>query len=143
MTGRTTVVQDPTGDRPWPEEAAAKDVLHLDDATLPGALATHPKLLVFFYAAWCGHCKHFKPVYQDLATELQSEGSGGLLAAIDASSPDGRASAAQYNVEAYPTIIYFEYGKRGVGWETCWRSERDNTPTRVFVHFGKLETARW
>lgn len=64
--------QDPTGDLPWDEDAAAQDVHHLTDETFDATLKKEKQALVMFYAPWCGHCKSLKPKWQALATELKA-----------------------------------------------------------------------
>jgi len=68
----------------------------------------HNKVLVMFYAPWCGHCKHAKPDYAKAAKELLG-GSDGVLAAVDCTSSSSVCS--QFDVKGYPTIKLFVNGK--------------------------------
>ena len=68
------------------------------------------KTLILFYATWCGHCQHFKPVFVDLA----KNGKANYLA-VNMSSPSemtkNKMNNWKFKVQGYPTIVSFYNGQ--------------------------------
>ena len=60
------------------------------------------KTIKYFSATWCGPCKSFKPVMNEIA----SEGYSVQFIDIDQSS----SVAEQYNVRSVPTVVIEENG---------------------------------
>ena len=60
------------------------------------------KTMKYFSATWCGPCKSFKPVMNEIA----SEGHSVQFIDVD-ESPD---LAQQYNVRSVPTVVIEENG---------------------------------
>ncbi len=60
------------------------------------------KTAKYFSATWCGPCKTFKPIMQELASE------GYLVQILDIDQ--NKALAQQYNVRSVPTTIIEENG---------------------------------
>ena len=60
------------------------------------------KTIKYFSATWCGPCKAFKPVMNEIA----SEGYSVQFIDIDQSS----ALAESYNVRSVPTVVIEENG---------------------------------
>lgn len=61
------------------------------------------KTAKYFSASWCGPCKMFKPV----VNELISEGHSIEIVDVD----DNQDLAMQYQVMSIPTIVFEEDGK--------------------------------
>lgn len=104
-------LRDPEGDVPWEEEPDAADVVHIESTKDFQKLLNKEKkpLLTMFYAPWCGHCKRMKPEFAGAATELKGEA---ILAGMDVDRPENMATRQVYNITGFPTILYFEKGKR-------------------------------
>jgi len=104
-----TFLKDPTGDLPWEEDPAAADVKHLSSPQQFNKFFKQEKgrVLVMFYAPWCGHCKRMKPDFQSAATELKGVAT---LAAMDANKPENSPIGKRYNVTGFPTIFFFDEG---------------------------------
>ena len=72
----------------------------LQEATKKG------KVLVDFFATWCGPCKMIAPVLEDLANDPSF---GVRIVKVDVDeAPD---AAMEYKVQAIPTLLLFVDGK--------------------------------
>lgn len=102
---------NPTADPPWSEDPTANNVKHIDGPKELGSLLQAEKkpVLMFFYAPWCGHCKHMKPEFAGAATEVKGQC---VLAAMDVDKPEAFSVREHFNITGFPTIIYFEDGQR-------------------------------
>ncbi|MDC3321277.1 protein disulfide isomerase family protein [bacterium] len=58
--------------------------------------------VVEFYAPWCGHCQHLKPIYSELAEKMK-----GQMAFAAADCTNARALCGRYGVSGYPTLRVF------------------------------------
>ncbi|KAJ3105950.1 hypothetical protein HDU97_007296 [Phlyctochytrium planicorne] len=65
--------------------------------------------LVEFYAPWCGHCKNLAPIYEKVARTFATE-KNCVVANLDATVT--KDVADRYGVQGYPTIKFFEAGKK-------------------------------
>lgn len=105
----TTFLKDPKGEAPWEEDPGSGDVLHINDPKqFAKALKTEKgKLMIMFYAPWCGFCKRMKPDYQKAATEIKGSA---VMAALDVTRPNNNQISRKYNITGFPTLLYFENG---------------------------------
>ena len=60
------------------------------------------KTMKYFSAVWCGPCKAFKPIMQEIANE------GHSVSFIDIDNQ--QSIAEQYNVRSVPTVVIEENG---------------------------------
>jgi thioredoxin 1 len=68
-------------------------------------LSKHPKTLAVFFASWCPYCRNF------LATVDKTLGNYGFEYILHVSLDDyDNPMWDTYNVDAVPTLIYFEKG---------------------------------
>jgi len=75
--------------------------LNLTDATFDEAIAENEIVLVDFWAAWCGPCRSFAPVFEK-ASQAHPDIA---FAKVDTESE--RALAAQTGIRAIPTLMAF------------------------------------
>jgi len=67
-------------------------------------------IVALFYAPWCGHCKTFKPVFQDAMTKLNgktsknSEISGKTIRLSMIDCDENPELGKKYSISGYPTI---------------------------------------
>src|SRR5439155_7367537 len=69
-----------------------------------------------FYATWCAPCRWMdRVVYPD---PLLAEASEGVrMIRVDVDSPAGKALAARFDVQAYPTLVFMgRDGKESLRW---------------------------
>lgn len=105
---------DPNAGQPsikddWVEVAGYEHIHLLDDANFDEFIETKKKVLVMFYAPWCGHCKTMKPAYAQAATDATSFLPGSYLAAVDATR--SKRLAEKFALKGFPTLKYFENGQ--------------------------------
>lgn len=67
-------------------------------------LANNTKVLVDFYADWCGPCKMLAPVLEDVSKEHED------IAFIKVNVDQVSDLAAKFNIMSIPTLIAFKSG---------------------------------
>ena len=60
-----------------------------------------------FYADWCGPCKSFAPVIDQLKKEL-----GNTIRVIKIDIDKNQALAQKLNIQSIPTVMIYQEGKR-------------------------------
>jgi protein disulfide-isomerase-like protein len=89
--------------------SASHYVLELTDSNFQETLDKYPSIMIDFYASWCGHCQHFKPIYEKASIALHNKGSVSVLARVDAYYYTDIKHA--WKIGGYPTILYFQHGQ--------------------------------
>ncbi len=82
------------------------ELRHIEAAEFEQVISSGNKILVDFFATWCGPCKMIAPMLEDLAEEL-AEGQEIVKFDID----KGIDIAGKYMVTAVPTLVMFKDGK--------------------------------
>lgn len=86
-------------------------VIHLSNENFD-ELIKEGKVLVDFYAEWCGPCKMLGPVIEEVSNEVSN------VKIIKVNVDEHSALAQQYGVMSIPTLILFNHGnivKQNVG----------------------------
>jgi protein disulfide-isomerase-like protein len=65
-----------------------------------------------WWLSGCGHCKAAKPKFQD-AAEQMADKKKVAFAAVDCTTTVNQELCSQEEVQGYPTIKYYNYGKKG------------------------------
>jgi thiol-disulfide isomerase/thioredoxin len=92
------------------------------------AFENAPASLKIFYADWCGHCKTFKPIYEnDLPDMINKQKINCTIDAIDAEK--NKEQASKYEVKGFPTtILELPDGKK-----IKYEGEREPKPIIDFI----------
>jgi thioredoxin 1 len=86
---------------------ASENVLTLTEANFASEVqnSTVP-VLVDFWAEWCGPCRMLAPILDQIATE-----KAGVLKVAKVDVDSQPAIAAQFNIRAMPTLLFFKGGE--------------------------------
>ena len=82
-------------------------VIHSDDSLFPKHLTDHSKVIVKYYADWCGSCKLFAPKYKRLSGDERFTGITFLEVNAEI-NPDARKLGSVNNL---PSFSIFNDGK--------------------------------
>ena len=132
------------------DDEAEEAVFTLTSENFNSFIAENSKVLVEFYAPWCGHCKKLAPEYEKAAQLLKAdENIDTVLAKVDATEEKDLAS--KYGVRGFPTLKYFtgdvenpsDYsGGRTESTIVSWLSQRALPPVTDIDSAEALETFR-
>ena len=80
-------------------------MIYVTDADFESVLKVHGRVLVDFYATWCGPCRMLAPELE----KFEAENNDIVIAKVDVD--DCIQTAVKYKIDAIPCLILFENGK--------------------------------
>ncbi|XP_055549541.1 protein disulfide-isomerase A5 [Wyeomyia smithii] len=95
---------EPYGDYPGSDK-----IIMISDKNVDDVLHNEDRLLVMFYAPWCGHCKRMKPEFAETANLLVKTNVSGKVAAVDCT--EQTKTAEKFEIQGFPTLKFFVRGK--------------------------------
>jgi thioredoxin 1 len=81
-------------------------VLQVTEETIGGVIRSHPRVLIDFWAEWCGPCRTVGPAIEELAMEFE-----GRVTVGKCNVDENPRIAAQLSISAIPTLILFSHGQ--------------------------------
>jgi len=82
-----------------------EEVVTLTTSNFDEFIQTNERVLVEFYAPWCGHCKALTPEYEKAAISLKNKNAKTKLAKVDATVE--KDLATKYEIRGFPTLKFF------------------------------------
>lgn len=82
------------------------EILQFDEDSLKEVLQSKKKVLVDFFATWCGPCKMLAPILEEICKEVGEEV---VIGKIDVD--ENFDLARSYGIMSVPTLLLFDNGE--------------------------------
>ncbi len=82
-------------------------IIHVDNLNEFNEKIASGRVLVDFFATWCGPCKMLSPILE----EVDARGEAGDLLIVKVDVDEAGEIAMKFGIQSIPTLILFENGK--------------------------------
>ena len=82
-------------------------IVHVNDIKEFDELIAKKRVLVDFFATWCGPCKMLSPILE----EIDQRGEAGDLLIVKVDVDEATEIAARFHIQSIPTLMLFNEGK--------------------------------
>lgn len=82
-------------------------IVHVNDMKEFDELIAKKRVLVDFFATWCGPCKMLSPILE----EIDQRGEAGDLLIVKVDVDEATEIAARFHIQSIPTLMLFNEGK--------------------------------
>ena len=82
-------------------------IIHVNNVNEFNEKVSKGRVLVDFFATWCGPCKMLAPILE----EIDERKEAGDLLIVKVDVDEAGAIAARFGIQSIPTLILFEDGK--------------------------------
>ena len=82
-------------------------IIHVNDLQEFNEKIAKGRVLVDFFATWCGPCKMLAPILED----IDAKGEAGDLLIVKVDVDEAGVIAGKYGIQSIPTLILFENGQ--------------------------------
>jgi thioredoxin 1 len=89
------------------QQKVSGGVIHIDEMNFRDIAAATPRLVIDFWAEWCGPCRRVGPVIEELSHEY-----AGVITFGKCNTDENGRLAMQFGISAIPTIIFFSQGRK-------------------------------
>lgn len=76
--------------------------------TIEKAMKSGKPTIVLFYADWCGYCKRFAPIFNDIVKTRKFK-SNLSVAFVNGTLPENAKYMAEYKIEGFPTVYMVNF----------------------------------
>ncbi len=84
-------------------------VINITAEAYEDAIKKYETVIIDFWATWCGPCKAFAPVFEEIADKINADNSKILFAKCDTEKE--QQLAAQFRIRSIPTIVAIKNGE--------------------------------
>ncbi|MEN6611096.1 MAG: thioredoxin [Methanoregulaceae archaeon] len=88
------------------EQKKSAGVIPITGQNFSEVLAGSERLVIDFWAEWCGPCRRVGPIVEELSREF-----AGTITFAKCNTDENQNIAMQYGISAIPTIILYSRGK--------------------------------
>ncbi len=84
-------------------------VINITAEAYEDAIKKYETVIIDFWATWCGPCKAFAPVFEEIADKINVDNTNILFAKCDTEKE--QQLAAQFRIRSIPTIVAIKNGE--------------------------------